>query len=89
MSVEETGGQRVLRGIEKGRRIDDYLDKFLAEKKQSGERFTSKEICNKLRLTIPNFNLENIEVINKLLELVEAGKIEKDVIKEEASYYIK
>jgi hypothetical protein len=88
MSVEETGSPHVLRGIDKGRRINDYLDKFLAEKKQSGERFTSKEICNELRLAIPNLYLENIEVINKLLELVEEGKIEKDV-KEEASYYIK
>jgi hypothetical protein len=89
MSVEETGSQRALQGLEKGPRINDYLDKFLVEKKQSGERFTSKEICNELRLAIPNLNLENIEIINKLLELVEEGKIEKDVKKEEASYYIK
>lgn len=89
MSVEETRSPRVLQRLEKGRRINDYLDKFLVEKKQSGERFTSKEICDELRLAIPNLYLENIEVITKLLELVEEGKIEKDVKKEEVSYYLK
>lgn len=88
IEVEETTKKVEVQGLEKERRINDYLDKFLAGKKQSGERFTSKEICNELRLAIPNLNLENITVINRLLDLVKEGKIEKSPKRGEVNYYV-